>query len=159
MADQITNTLYLSIGTVNFATPAFDISNIEILLDGPDVRGSDRLLPTAAGVKPYRRRATVSRRFLHLQIYGNAKRDGSATSSGIQGLIDNIALIRQISDPTSGNGTYIGTLHYPGTNIGTAALHVISPLQIKAESDWFARGVLTIELIDGAFTCEEPLGG
>lgn len=153
MADQITNTLYLSIGTVNFATPAFDVQNIETLLDGADVRGSDRLLPTTAGVKPYKRRATVTRRMLHLQIYGHKKRDGTATSSALQGIVDNVALLRQVTDPVStGNGTQTAVLHLPSGGTQTAAVHVLSNLQLVAESDWLVRGVMTLELVNGSFS-------
>ena len=152
MADQITNTLYLSIGTVNFATPAFDVKNIETLLDGPDVRGTNRTIPLNAGVRPYKKRATVSRRLLHIQIYGDRTRTGSATSSMTQGLIDNIALLRQVTDPvSSGNGTQVGTLHYPAGGTATASLHVISPLQLNAVSHRLVNAILTLDLVNGSF--------
>lgn len=153
MADQITNTLYLSIGTVNFATPAFDVQNIETLLDGPDVRGSDRIIPGTAGVRPYKRRATVSTRLLHLQIYGNKDRTGAATSGPLQGLIDNVSLLREISDPVStGAGTQTATLHLPAGGTLTASVHVGSNLQLTAVSHSLIRGILTLEIIGGSFT-------
>lgn len=155
MPDQITNTLYLSIGTVNFATPAYDIKNIEVLLDGPDVRGKDRILPTAAGVKPYKRRATVSRRVLQMQIYGDADRTGtpaSGTTAQFQQLLDNIAVVRTISDPVgTGDGTQTATLHFPNATTKTATVHVISPLQLRWVSHKLVNAVLTLELTAGSF--------
>lgn len=155
MPDQITKSLYLSIGTVNFATPAYDISNLEVLLDGPDVRGADRLLPNTAGVKAYKRRATVSRRLLQLNIYGTADRTGAAASGAtaqFQQLLDNIAVIRTISDPVStGDGTQTATLHFPNATTKTATVHVISPLQLSWVSYKFVKAVLTLELTAGVF--------
>lgn len=50
------------------------------LYRGPDVRGSDRLLPGVTGVKAYPRRRTVTRHSLRLLISGQYDAAGAATA-------------------------------------------------------------------------------
>ena len=159
MADLITHPdlyLLLKAGTrdeIPLATPAWDIRNIQVLLDGPDVRGGDRLLPTTVGVKAYKRRATVSRRVLIMRIYGQYDRTGAANANPETGLIANIGVIRsKVSDPvTTGDGTRTGTLKIAGSSDRTATVHVISPLQLVSIGNWMVDAVLTLDLLAGTF--------
>jgi hypothetical protein len=93
-----------------------------------DVRGEDRLLPTATGVIAYPRRITVTRCDLRLLIVGDIIGQTSAPASdSIEGLAANIEYLRaQILAPVvSSTGTRAATLTVPGQSNRTANIHVL----------------------------------
>lgn len=106
---------YVEIDGVPLQTPAWTTTNLWELWSGPDTRGQDVVIPGAAGVLAYRRRATVTRRALALVIFGEWKWDGTANTDPRAGLEANVAHLRvNVTDPTLDNpGTRTATLHLP----------------------------------------------
>lgn len=93
-----------------------------------DVRGQDRLLPTAAGVIAYPRRMTVTRADLRLLIVGDVLGDtGVPATDPIEGLAENFEYLRiNVFDPVaSSSGTRSATLSVPGMANRTADIHII----------------------------------
>lgn len=108
MPDQITRSTYLEIASTPLATPAWRILDLSKLY-GIQKRGSDRILPGAAGARPFERKITVRSFALPLLVMGRQQRDGTVNSNIYEGLDDNVdALITAIVLP-------------PGTTAGTRA--------------------------------------
>lgn len=147
----ITADEYVSIGDVPLATPAWVLENLFELWQGPETRGQDRILPGAAGVRPYRRRATVTRRSLQLSIFGDVDWEGNANADWRVGLQENIDHLRaNVTDPiVTGDGTRELDLHMPDGDVRSALVHVeaftLAPL------NWFAvRSTIDVTLLSGA---------
>lgn len=139
-----TRTEYLEIDGVPLPSDAWDVLSLLPLWHGPQVRGSDRLIPGAAGVKAYRRRATVTVRTLELVIYGHVDEDGNPNVDVRAGLEANVAYLRaNVADPTNvGDGTRTAVLHLPSGATRTADVHVVGfdlgefgPTSVRATLD------------------------
>lgn len=150
----ITLPSYLEIASIPLATPAWVVLDLLPLLDGTDVRGSDRLLPGVNGVKPYRRRNTVSVRTLELVIFGDEDQEGEPYSNHMDGLELNILYLRDnlLAPEESGDGTVSAVLHLTGGSVLTADVHVLPPLKVRQVAYGMARGVLDISIPAGEFS-------
>lgn len=122
MANVITRTQYLEINSVPLATPAWRILDLS-RLHGLAVRGSDRLLPGAAGFRANRRRTTAYTQSLPMIVFGRYDREGNVLSNVADGLDDNIdyLLTNVITPPTS--ATVAAVWHRAG-GTKSAAIHV-----------------------------------
>lgn len=108
MPDVITRSTYLEIASTPLATPAWRILDLSKLY-GLTKRGSDRILPGAAGGRPFERKVTMRTTALPLLVQGRMNREGTPYSNVYEGLDDNIdALMTAIILP-------------PGTTAGTRA--------------------------------------
>lgn len=147
----ITHAEYLAINAVPLATPAWVITDLTPLWEGAEVRGDDRLLPGVAGVKKYRRRATVTRKALPMLVFGQFDQDGNAYADPRAGLWTNIAYLRtNVVDPTNiGDGTREAVLHGPGGVTVSGDVHVISPLKLTILGTITMRAVLEISIPGG----------
>lgn len=132
-----TRSSFVSIGGISLATPAWDVLNIHVLWQGPEVRGSDRLLPGAAGVRPYRRRATVTRYTLELVINGTFREDGLTYANPAIGLQSNIDYLyaNVVAPVATTSGTRAVSLVMPDGTTRTGHAHVeafqIAPISFK----------------------------
>lgn len=124
----------------------------ELWLPG-DLRGSDRLLPGVVGVKPYRRRLTVTAHSLPMVLAGDVDRFGADQADPWEGLQANIDYLRaNVVDPTNtGDGTRVATLTMPSGAVRSAAIHVLD-LQLGVKVAGRARATLDISIPGGAFT-------
>lgn len=114
MTDLITRTEYLVIGSTPLATPAWRVNNIDVMWNTADVRGSDRIIPGAAGTRPYQRRFTVTKRSLEMVVFGAQDRTGATNADPRLGLWNNVKALRSLAAPTgSGDGTLAATLYLP----------------------------------------------
>lgn len=148
----ITRTEYLEINGVPLATPAWEIVDLSPLWEGAEVRGADRLLPGVIGVRPYRRRATVTVKALRMVIYGDKNLDGVVQADVRLGLWNNIAYLRtNVVDPTNvGNGTRTAILRAPGGITRSGPVHVLSPLKLGADlGPTSVRAVLELSIPGG----------
>jgi hypothetical protein len=148
----ITADEYLEISSVPFATPAWRITDLTSLFDGPDVKGGDRDLPHGVAVA-YPRRATITVVDLPLVVFGASDQDGVAYADAREGLEANIAYLRaNVVDPlTTGDGTRPAVLHqFSGATL-SADVTVISPLRLSRFTPVAARGVLRLSIPTGAF--------
>lgn len=150
MPTVITQDEYVTIASVPLSTPAWELENLFELWQGPDTRGQDRILPGAAGVRPYRRRATVSRRSLQLAIFGDLNWEGTPYSDWRIGLQTNIDYLRtNVTDPNvTGDGTRQLDVHFADGDVRSASIHVeaftLQPL------NWFCvRSTIDVSLLSG----------
>lgn len=155
MPPVITATEYLVINAYPLATPAYRLTDLTALKDGPDVRGDDRPIPHKAGVKGLPRRINVTKRALPIIVFGSYKNDGTAHSNALVGLQYNIdELLTNVVNPVStGNGTRAAVWHLPdGSTTRSADVTVISPLVLVRFGPIRARGVLEISIPAGVWT-------
>lgn len=144
----------LTIDGVDFPIEwAWDVLNLWVLWRGPATRGNDRRLPGVPGVKPYRRRATVSKRTLELVVFGFRDPTGAPYADVREGLEANLDFLRaNVTDPTNiGDGTRTAVLELPSGATRTGPIHIedfdvagLGPTSVKATMD--------ISLPEGALT-------
>lgn len=127
------------------------VRNPWVLWHGPAVRGSDRLIPGAAGVRPHRRRATVTKRQLELVIFGDNDIDGDPHTDPQEGLEANVAYIRaNITDPIVAEpGTRTVVVGLPSGATMTGEAHV-EELELGAISGTTMLAVITLSIPAGA---------
>lgn len=152
MPDVITADEYLIINNVPLATPAWRLTDLTPLWTSAAVRGSDRLLPGAPGVRALRRRPTATVLVLPGVVFGNQDREGTAHPDARTGLHANIAVLQSeiIEPPTSGDGTRAATWVIPGTD-KTADVHVTAFTPTAFTPDT-VRFVLELSIPAGRFT-------
>jgi hypothetical protein len=95
---------------------------------GFDVRGEDRILPSATGVIAYQRRMTVTRHDLRFIIVGDViGQTGVAAPDATVGLATNTEYIRAnvLAPVASSTGTRAATLTIPGAATRSANIHVL----------------------------------
>lgn len=93
-----------------------------------EIRGQDRVLPSATGVIAYPRRMTVTRCDLRLLIVGDViGQTGVPASDPVEGLATNIEYIRAniLAPVVSSTGTRAATLTVPGLATRSANIHVL----------------------------------
>lgn len=142
--DTITGRLTIS-GTVMHG-PAWHVVDLTELLTGPELRGTDRLLPGVAGVVANRRRPTVTKVALPMVVAGDCNQAGEpytdvAGPDDWRGLRRNIAALRAaVVNPPAGitrtavvtfpeGGSISGQIHVerlqPGKRLGGIMLAVL----------------------------------
>lgn len=129
---------WLTIDGISLNTPAWRVVGTDLpqLWQGGDVRGSDRLVPGAIGVLPYRRRFTVTRHSLTMIIVGEVDHLGNPATDPREGFYVNLAYLRtNVTDPTNVTdgtrhavltlpdqvSTIEGDIHILGLTIGAVA--------------------------------------
>lgn len=150
----------LTLNGVAMKTPAWTCPDLTPLWLPPTVRGQDRLLPGAPGVRPHRRRKTVTEYALDFRVSGLADRFGVApagTGNGVaefQQLEENMNYLRQyVLDTTASansNGTIPGVLTMPSGAVRTAAVHVIG-FSVNVRVSHILQGTLDISIPSGGF--------
>ncbi|MCA1807220.1 MAG: hypothetical protein LC687_05155 [Actinobacteria bacterium] len=121
-----------------------------------DVRGEDRLLPSATGVIPYPRRITKKRYDFRLLVVGDIDQAGTPVADTRSGLRANLEYIRAnvLAPVVSSTGTRAATLTVPGGSNRTADVHVLGVVTQsyhihECNSIWF--GTLQISVPGGRF--------
>lgn len=143
------NTLTLDTGTISHTFPgdsddgfAF-VGEIWRLLETPNVRGSDRVLPGVSGVRAFRRRSTVTEYSLPLYIFGDADHVGAVRDGSQAQVVANLAWITSAFFlPSTPDGTVTATLTV-GAVTRTGAAHVI--------------GIEVGDAFDGGLSCTMKL--
>jgi hypothetical protein len=129
VAYTITNPEYLELNGVPLSTPGWEMTEASDLWSGADVRGSDLLMPGAAGVRPYPRRPTVTGAVIEVYVFGDTAWDGTPYASLRAGLATNVMHLAALATPPgSGDGTVAAVLHYaPGapTASRSGRVHVV----------------------------------
>lgn len=92
-----------------------------------DVRGQDRILPTATGVIPYQRRLTATRKDLRLLVVGDVDETGTPVANPTEGLEANLEYLRAntFAPVASSTGTRAATLTMPSGATRDADIHVL----------------------------------
>lgn len=133
-------------------TPAYACVNLLPLLEGPEQRGEDVLVPGVAGVVPIIRRATVTEYELELVIDGSVQANGTDyPGTALAGWEAHLAAIRAaVSDPTGvGDGTRTAVYVTPSGDTLTGEVHV-GKLRTGAQVDGRGVAVLPISIPAGA---------
>jgi hypothetical protein len=156
VAYVITNPEYLEIDGVPLATPAWEATGLDDLWASPELRGTDLLVPMGDGVRPQRRRITVTKATIDLAIVGDTQPDGTAHISARAGLAANVDALRALCNPSTAaaDGTRLAVLHMaPGAPqlTRTGRLHVLR-LRIKRSGPNYATGQMELSMPYGALT-------
>ncbi len=149
MPTVITRTAYLEINSVPLATPAWRILDLS-RLNGLAVRGSDRVLPGAAGSRAVRRRLTAYTQSLPLLVEGRYNHEGTPQSDIYIGLDDNIDYLHTnvITPPTTAT---VAAVWHRATGNKSAAIHV-EGFEPQAWGAGWVRFNLEISIPSGAWT-------
>jgi hypothetical protein len=141
---------YLSVDGYVLPNPAVDVENMHDLLTGPAVRGSNRVLPYAAGRRPYRRRIDETVVSLELTVFADVDPDGLEHPSNFDGLRLNLGWLREhITDPTAA-ATRTATLHFPDGTTQTAEVQ-FGQLETGAWSPVAMAAAVDMVLPQGVF--------
>src|SRR6266702_2685695 len=108
----------------NLCCPAWFHNLRPLTFGGPDVRGSDRIIPGTAGATREPRRVTVTSYALEVVIVGYVTPAGATNSDPYAGLQANVAsLISGVYSPGSGDTSRLSTLTLPSSATKTAYVH------------------------------------
>lgn len=123
---------YLDIGGVPLSTPAWEVTNLQRILSGPEVRGEPTILPGAIGARANPVRATVWNLTLELYLCGDKDAEGTPFADAHEGLITNVDTLRElVTDPiTADRGTRLATWHRPGALADLTATVQVRRLEI-----------------------------
>ena len=149
----------LTVNSVLLNGPAWCAYDLTVLFDEADLRGSDRLIPSLAGVVANRRRRTVTRKDIPLAITGLYDRLGVRQADRAMSLIANIEYLKDNLGfaSTSGGGTVTASwLRSDGTT-RTASVHVLSLRHAllapnATRAIYVSNAVLSLSLPAGRFT-------
>ncbi len=158
-APVITRAEYLELhdnaGTaVPFPTPAWRITNMEVLYDGPDVRYGNEVVAGVAGTSALPIIAGESHRVLEIVVLGAADQYGTPYTSAKMGVRLNLLWLADHLKPGTwpNDVTRAATLHLPdGMTTRTAAVQIVSPLKPGRIGSSNARATLDILIPAGAF--------
>lgn len=140
------------INGVDMITPAWEVVDLTSLWLTPRVRGSDRLIPGINGVRPFKRRTTVTEHNLPFVVVGGFDQAGVALADPWAGLQANIDYLRlNVVDPTGvTDGTRVATLTMPSGAVRTADIHVLG-MTPGERVKWIAKFTLDISIPAGGF--------
>lgn len=112
--------------------PAWSVENLWTLWTGPDLRGQDVVLPLVPGVRPYRRRATTSKRTLELVLSGVQDPEGGTYLDVTVGLEANLALLESlvVAQPATVAGTVAAVLTMPSGAVRSGPVQVLGPVKV-----------------------------
>lgn len=119
---------YLDIDGVSLHRAAWWITDLAPLWGSPNIRGADRVIPGAAGVRAKRRRATVTAVVLELVVVGEFDDlDAPTAIDPVDQLEANVNYLRaNVMDPTNlGDGTRLATHHLPSGATRAGPVHVV----------------------------------
>lgn len=141
----VTETTWLTVNGVDLATHAWLITDLSDLLNDGRVRGSDRVMPHADGVRAFRRRRTARVATFPLMIWGGYDVDGVVQADPVQGAIDHMVYL---SDNLGigydvGDGTVPAVWHLPDGSTLEADVHVLG---LIGTTDLGEEGVLRTTL-------------
>lgn len=152
MSFVVTSTEYLTIDNVPLSTMAWWTTNMDDLIATSEVRGDDILVPLGDGVRPQRRRRTVTKATVEFSVVGDTAPDGTKITDVSAGLRQNMATIAALAnlDGTAADGTRVAVLHLSGTT-RTGPVHVLR-VRFKRNGPAFATGTIDLSLPAGALT-------
>jgi len=121
-----------------------------------DIRGDDRILPSATGVIAYPRRMTVKRMDFRLIVVGDVDQAGTPVADSVIGLQNNIEYIRAnfLAPVASRDGLRDAVLTMPSGGTRSASIHALGVVTqsyglTECGSIWV--GTLQISIPSGRF--------
>lgn len=146
----------LTVAGTAMRTAAWWTDDLALLWQSGDERGRDRIIPGATGVKPYRRRRTVTTYALPMLVLGGVNSAGVAQADPWEGFQANVTALRAVTDPTgTGDGTRALVLTMPDGSTRTGSAHVSLRLGTpirgwRSGNQVTARAILNLSLPLGA---------
>lgn len=127
MPTVITRTYYLEINGIPLATPAWECPDLSPLLDDPQLRGADGILPYVNGGVPYRRRINPTVYTLALDVFGDQDHEGDPYDDAFEGLLTNFDYLKANLGLASetGDGTVGAIFHRGDLDQLTAEVHFL----------------------------------
>lgn len=124
--------VYLEINSVPLDTHAWRCLSYGDMFAAPPVRGSDRIMPGAAGRRAVRRRIDASTKSFSIHVFGYKDQDGAAIADPLEGLLTHAAYLRANLGlaHSVGDGTVPAVFHRGGLTTWTADVTVL------AIADW-----------------------
>ena len=144
---------YLMINDVPLSTPGWEQTNFYTLYSSANVRGENRIMPGAVGIRALRRRPTETTRTVELVIFGDRSWDGSINADPIAGLLANINHLQaNVVDPlATADSTRTAQLVHPDGNKAAT----VQVLGFEIASDSYGPAVVSasmdIAIIGGWF--------
>lgn len=149
----VTRTWYLEINSVPLATHAWEIPDLSPLLDSGTLRGTDRLLPGAAGVRALPRRRTVTVLTFPLDVVGDVDDDGVAIADPNEGVNEHMAYLNANLGFASatGDGTVPAVFHRGDLPSWTADVHFLGFKGSQKLGEFLVRTTFDISIPAGAW--------
>lgn len=85
---------YLEVNSIALACPAWQVTNIGELFNDPDLRGSDRILPRAAGRRALKRRRDAVVLTFGFEVWGTRDTDGTSAADPARKLAQHMAYLK-----------------------------------------------------------------
>lgn len=143
----------LTINSIPLMCPAWRVLNLQVLDSAADTRGTDVLIPGVAGVRPRRRRTTVTERSLEMVITGDVNWAGAPYANAFQGKKSNVRYLRYYvaRPPTTTAGTHTAVLTDADGSTTTRDVHVTGFEIENVIGVGKVRAVLDLSIPDGEF--------
>lgn len=124
--------VYLEVNSVPLDTYGWRCLDYSDLLNGPALRGTDRLLDGAPGQRAKRRRVDATVISLSIVVFGHVDKDGTPIADPLLGLIQNRDYLRSNLGlaESSGDGTVTATFYRDSLSDLTGDVTVL------AMTDW-----------------------
>lgn len=90
----VTQDTWVEINGVDLATHAWLITDLSDLLNTPDARGSNEVMPGASGRRFFRRFRDELDVVFPMSIFGDFDEDGNPIADPVQGVIDHVEYLR-----------------------------------------------------------------
>lgn len=148
---QITRTWYLEVNSIPLATPAWEIPDLSALLDSGVLRGADRTLPGAAGVRAQKRRRNVWVVTFPLDVMGDKDSDGSAISDPNEGVNLHMEYLNEHLGFASetGDGTVPAVFHRGDLPEWTADVHFLGFKGSQKQGEFLVRTTFDLSIPAG----------
>lgn len=143
----------LHINSIPLMCPGWRVTNLQVLDSAAATRGSDVVIPGVAGVKPRRRRTTVTERSLEMLFVGDRNWTGEPYANPFQGKKSNIRYFRHyvVRPPQTTAGTHTAVLTDADGQTVERPVHVTG----FEVAEWIGAGkvraVLDLSIPDGEF--------
>jgi len=129
------------------------ILNLETFRDGPELRGSDVLIPGLQGAKARRRRATATEHALVMVLAGDVDHADEPYGDFTEGLASNLNYLHAnvIDPPTTTAGTRSSTFTDWAGDASTKPIHVLGFHITEKWNDGLIKAVLDISIPGGRY--------
>jgi hypothetical protein len=144
--------VHLEIASVPLSTPAWEHTNLYLLLGQGGVRGENVVMPGALGRRAVRRRTDEMTTTVDLSFWGDTDWEGISQTDPVMGLVRNLAQFKaQVVDPTTtADSVRPAVIHLP-TGTLTAGVQVLGFEIQEAYNPSSVSASMDIAIIQGAF--------
>lgn len=151
-----TFTEYIAIDGVPLSSPAWVTEDISSLIDGPDVRGTDLVVPARAGQVARRRVLDARTVNLPIVVYGGVDSAGVEQTDAREGLQSNLDQLKLIFSPvtTTVDGTRLLEWVRPG-EVRSARVHISPAVSMRSLGPTAVRMVASITIPGGVLRGDE----